>query len=366
MERDNTSRLRQDSTHDRRHFLRTVGVVGLGLAATGTAGASEHEEVTEIDSCTVIDEPGEYELVADIEPEEVVDTDDPTQAGPEDVSCIEIRASDVTLHGNGHTIDGHAAQEGDSREGHAIGINSFLHHSGDNLEAVENVVVEDVHVTGFGTGVRFEAVNGGRIAGIVARDNADGIGFHYWANGIDVENNRLIENGAGFNTYGDPDVYGGPAGNVIEHNDIESNATGVRLGHETHDHTFRYNRIVGNGNGVDHSALFTSGNDYHHNAICGNERYGIHNPDVFFSDVVGETDDDFRIEDVVNATENYWGAANGPSSYGDPEEPFTDPETGRLADGDGDAISESLDPGVANVRFDPILEEFPEDAGADL
>lgn len=365
MERDNTSRLRQDSTHDRRRFLRTVGAVGLGLVATGTVGASEHEEVTEIDSCTVIDEPGEYELVADIEPDEVVDTDDPTQAGPEDVSCIEIRASDVTLHGNGHTIDGHAAQEGNGREGHAIGVNTYFEYS--DLEMVENVVIEDVHVTGFETGVRFEAIDGGRITDIIARDNRDGIGFHLGGvSRIDVENNRLVENGAGFNTYGDPDVSGGPYANTVEHNDIESNATGVRLGHETHDHTFRYNRIVGNGNGVGHSALFTSGNDYHHNAICGNERYGIHNPDVFFSDVVGETDDDFRIEDVVNATENYWGATNGPSSYGDPAEPFTDPETGRPADGDGDAISESLDPGVANVRFDPFLEEFPEDAGADL
>lgn len=352
-------------THGRRRFLRTVGAVGLGLAATDTAGASEHGGPTGIDSCTVIDEPGEYELVADIEPEEVVDTDGPPRPGPSDVSCIEIRASDVTLRGNGHTIDGHAAQEEDSRNGHAIGVNSFLHASGDDLDAVENVVIEDVHVTGFGTGVRFEAIDSGRITEIVARDNADGIGFHFWASGIDVDNNRLIENGAGFNTYGDPDVYGGPGGSAIEHNDIESNATGIRLGHETHDHTFRYNRIIGNGNGVDHSALFTSGNDYHHNAICRNDIYGINNRDAFFSDVVGETGDDFRIEDVVNATENYWGAANGPSSYGDPAEPFTDPETGRPADGDGDAISESFDPGVANVHFDPFLESAPEDVGID-
>ena len=365
MERDTASRSRQDSTRSRRLFLQTVGAVGLGLVASTTASASEHDDPNDIDSCTVIDEPGEYELVADIEPAEVGDADEPP-GQPEAATCIEIQASDVTLHGNGHTIDGHAAQDSDERRGHAIGVNTFFHHgSTDQRENVENVVIEDVHVTGFRTGVRFEAVSDGRIADVVARDNAEGIGFYYWASRIDVENNRLIENGTGFKTYGDPDVLGGPTNNAIDHNDIESNGTGVRLGHETRDHTFRHNRIIGNGNGVDHSA-FTSENDYHYNAICGNESYGIHNSGIFLSDLIGEIDGDIRIEDVVNATENFWGATNGPSSYGDPAEPFTDPETGRPAEGNGDAISESLDPGVANVHFDPFLDSSPEDAGADL
>lgn len=37
--------------------------------------------------------------------------------------------------------------------------------------------------------------------------------------------------------------------------------------------------------------------------------------------------------------------------------------TGVPADGDGDAISESLDPGIANVHFDPYLASAPADAG---
>ena len=61
-----------------------------------------------------------------------------------------------------------------------------------------------------------------------------------------------------------------------------------------------------------------------------------------------------------------WSPPNRSSSYGDPGELFTNPETGRGAAGDGDVISKSLDPGVANVHFDPFLDAFPEDVGADL
>ncbi|WP_331236403.1 hypothetical protein [Natronorarus salvus] len=61
------------------------------------------------------------------------------------------------------------------------------------------------------------------------------------------------------------------------------------------------------------------------------------------------------------------GCANGPTSDDDdPSEAFTDPETGRPVDGDGDVISESLDPGVANVRFHLFLKSLPDDVGADL
>ena len=364
MERDNTSRLRQNSTHNRRRFLQTVGTIGLGLAATGTAGASDHEEATEIDSCTVIDEPGEYELVADIEPEEVVDPERSSQESTDrnldpsaDVSCIEIRATDVTLRGNGHTIDGHAAQERESHRIVGVGVNTGATLR-DELEIIENVTVEDLHLTGFGTAVRYEEASGGRIGEVTAEENGTGVSFYFGVTELDVENCHLTDGNRGFETNGDPDTFGGPGRNTLGHCLIENNEEGIWLGAETNDHEIHHSRIVNNGTGAQHTAIFTSGHEYHDNVICRNRSYGLQNED---------TDEEPypRLEDVVEATDNYWGAANGPSSYGDPEEPFTDPETGRPADGDADAISESLDPGVANVHFDPFLESAPADAGID-
>lgn len=78
------------------------------------------------------------------------------------------------------------------------------------------------------------------------------------------------------------------------------------------------------------------------NNFVGNSEYGIKN----------------ELEAVVDGRFNFWGARNGPSSPLDPDAPFEDPVTGRLADGDGDAVSKSPKPapvgeGVSNVRFDP-------------
>lgn len=56
---------------------------------------------------------------------------------------------------------------------------------------------------------------------------------------------------------------------------------------------------------------------------------------------------------AVNATGNNWGDPTGPSS---PEEPLEDPETGTLADGSGNTVSEGNEEGVSNVRFDPWVE----------
>ncbi|MFC3959465.1 right-handed parallel beta-helix repeat-containing protein [Halovivax cerinus] len=52
----------------------------------------------------------------------------------------------------------------------------------------------------------------------------------------------------------------------------------------------------------------------------------------------------------VNATGNYWGSADGPSSPG----PDADPVTGTLADGAGSSVTNGSTTGVANVHFDPF------------
>ena len=60
----------------------------------------------------------------------------------------------------------------------------------------------------------------------------------------------------------------------------------------------------------------------------------------------------------VNATDNYWGASDGPGSPADLE----DPVTGALADGGGSNVTERGG-GVSNVHFDPYLTSPPDLGG---
>ncbi|GAB7095225.1 hypothetical protein JCM30237_23780 [Halolamina litorea] len=89
-----------------------------------------------VDSCTVIDEPGTYELTGDL------DTSGP---GP----CIHVRASDVTLDGNGYTLSGDGVED-------SIGLlvyNGSAEGFEDN-EPLTNVTVRDLTIREFERGVR--------------------------------------------------------------------------------------------------------------------------------------------------------------------------------------------------------------------
>lgn len=75
------------------------------------------------------------------------------------------------------------------------------------------------------------------------------------------------------------------------------------------------------------------------NVINGNSYHGINNEEVAFNNE----------HQIVNATNNYWGCG-GPSSG------LRDPYTNRTANGSGDSVSPSENPGETNVHFDPFLE----------
>ncbi|WP_175529405.1 right-handed parallel beta-helix repeat-containing protein [Natronorubrum texcoconense] len=74
-----------------------------------------------------------------------------------------------------------------------------------------------------------------------------------------------------------------------------------------------------------------------HNDITGNSEFGL----------------SYDGDGTVDAVDNWWGAENGPS--GDVE----DPETGETADGDGDAVSETVlfDPWLESPQFEPEPDE---------
>ena len=138
----------------------------------------------------------------------------------------------------------------------------------------------------------------------------------------------------------------------LERNTVTDNRLGVYLDAEAGRVAVVENTVIRNEVGVSIPGFFFSSSetdpqyDIHRNHL-DNDRYGVENDRRGF---------------VVDATNNYWGAADGPSSPG--AEPLEDPETGALADGAGDAVSRGENAGVSNVRFDPFLEAPPSAAPA--
>lgn len=86
---------------------------------------------------------------------------------------------------------------------------------------------------------------------------------------------------------------------------------------------------------------------FERNVLANNTEFGVENAAT--------------VEFNFDARNNYWGSSDGPSSApaDDPDAPFADPVTGRLAEGASDAVSEGETPGVSNVRFDPFLTASP-------
>lgn len=351
----------------RRVFTHGMAAVGLGLAtgAAVPASSNEHEtsgnetaadgdgsgeteaasddgERTAIDSPTTIEEPGEYELVADVVPDTL-----------EDGRCITVDLGErddgtVTIYGNGHTIDLGRVEGGD-------GVVSNPEMRGDEGTGPGwTVDVHDLTVTGGNHAVVSNLDTGGSFTDVTVAGNDEGFRFH-----LDygtVRNCVLAENTTGASLSGS-EIHGG-AEIDFDHCTVRDNdAEGIRVVQGTA--TVTASRVVGNATGV-YVAAPDGDADVQGSHICGNTEYGV--------DAESGTDDETGEGDLpggATAIDNYWGASNGPSSYGDPEDPYEDPETGRPADGDGDAIPEGLEDGVSNVRFDPFRESTIEGVGAD-
>lgn len=352
----------------RRTFMHGAGVVGLGLAtgAAVPASSSEHGdagnetetgegtpveeettrdgESTEIESCTVIDEPGEYELVTDLAPDSL-----------EQPACLVIESDEVTVHGNGHTIDVSGTTyegDGDREKPSCIAINP----SGGEELVDWSTAVHEVELRGGRAGVDAQLTDGGEYTDLTAIENDTG--FRFYVDGGTLEECVAANNGTGIDLGGDPDVFGGSSATIERCTFTSNQQEGIRIGHESRA-DITESRIVLNNTGVWASPL-AQDSTVSGSHICRNDEFGVD-----AGTRPAEEDKPPEAEAYVEALENYWGASNGPSSHGDPEEPYEDPETGQRADGDGDAISESLEPGVSNVRFDPFQETTLEDVGAD-
>ena len=142
---------------------------GASTDATSDTDAAQ----TSIDSCTTIDQPGNYALTADIE-----------NAGNTAISqsCIEITADDVTLDGDGHLIDGRG-------ESHTRGI---------AVRGAEGVTIENVEVRDWHAGV-FVSKGSVTVRDVRTVSNAYGLRLEN-ATDVRVENGTVEENLVGIYT----------------------------------------------------------------------------------------------------------------------------------------------------------------------
>lgn len=147
--------------------MRTERVRGIGLLVVvclavtviaAPAGATERATApTTVEGCTVIDDPGRYVLTGDI-----------SGTG----TCIEITASDVTLDGQGHTL------EATDRSTDKLGIDVNGTDGRLRNVTVTNVVVDGWRYDGFGNSghaIRYERVDDGEISDVVVSGGDYGI-----------------------------------------------------------------------------------------------------------------------------------------------------------------------------------------------
>lgn len=373
-----------------------ASVVAVGPATLIAEGASQSP--TAIDSCTTIDSPGRYELTS------AVDATNFTTDEARTTTCIEIRASDVVLDGNGHEVQGRTYRYSDSTgEYDLVGIGVPTDAAVSNLTiqnvdvdrarmwftGVDGLSIDDVAVVGGGDSGAAIYVGSSADVSVVDTD-AQGASYGVY---LDDARNARIENG----TFRGE----GPGVNIRNtENASLANLTFTRveaLGSESVDIvdsdlrrvvTIRGSQDVLIANNDLVIVDITGGYTYspptayepedvvvRDNVISPPPRWPYSYPEYTPTAVTIEAGvDASQVElrgNVFNSTEygvrnegegyvdarrNYWGHPSGPSSP-NRRVVLRDPITGALADGKGSAVS--ADPGTtntSNVCFDPTKE----------
>jgi len=214
---------------------------------------------------------------------------------------VHIINNEVEVHKEGPSEHGNSIQttgDGSVIKGNRVEVTGYDHEESDwgtsgilgmgNDIVIKNNIVEYVDN---GTSELHQGI-------------AVGGGWHVPANNIDVINNTVKGSETGIA------VEGSASEATVDHNTIKNTHKGIAA------------RTIGDGSGN-----LPTGTKAHFNNFIDND-IGIIN----------------QGQDLIDATDNYWGADNGPSGG------VNDPLTGAVANGDGDEVSE-------NVRFDPWLTQ---------
>ncbi|GAB7019985.1 right-handed parallel beta-helix repeat-containing protein [Halostagnicola bangensis] len=241
-----------------------LAVTGLTAAGIGLGSVSgENVDVTEVDSCTTITEPGNYQLSTDIED------------ASEDI-CIEIEANNVVLDGGGHTIDGDVTEGEKSEFVTAVEEDEETFPTDPEWQRIgvsvgaeadlSSVAVRNVTVTDWFFGVNYESVTNGEVQGVTAENNGDGISaynssqvtfadstasngstgfiFDSWDDGVS-EDNTIRNVDSQSNTFDGVAVWETTDLEVTE-STISDNDVGLVLGIETDDSTVSNVEVDGN------------------------------------------------------------------------------------------------------------------------
>jgi len=300
------------------------GADGAAAAANDTGSPSEADAAgSRIDSCTVIDEPGRYEVSDDVD---AADTD----------VCLHVRASDVVLDGNGNTLSGVGAAD-------SIGV-LVLNASGASGEVgdpLKNVTVRDLRVTGWDTGVQAGSLGGTGTSLVLEDVDASG-NVHMGVSFDEVDDSEMRDVTADDNRFGVVlwETYDiAVDGLVVEGND----RTGLALAQNVGDSTFTDVRAVGNGN--DGGAGVRLSTDAENNVIADSVVADNDGPGIVFSDSFENAVRDTAIE------RNDGPGVVGVYPSGDRLEDVTLRENGdaqlRVENGDLDATGVAVGDGIA-------------------
>lgn len=240
-------------TSSRRTFLAGITIGAVASAFTHRVGGQE----TVIDSSMVIDEPGVYELADDLDGE----------AREYDVPgvdvCLWIRASDVTIEGNGYTISG---------DGTGIGVQVAGPESFG--EAVENVTIRDLQTENWGTGIGLghdrEWTTSARLDNVEATDNSRSGVYLFAADGSELRNVTASENGGS-------GIYLWEVGRVTANGITasENGLYGLRFHDIVFDSEFTDVTITGNGRAGIDTGIDVLGNTFRDLTVTENDGPGI-------------------------------------------------------------------------------------------
>ncbi len=140
-------------------------------------------------------------------------------------------------------------------------------------------------------------------------ENVDGIWLSSSSN-CTIKNNHLARNQHGL-------ILRSSSSNHVLHNTLSNNTdNGLFISYESYNNTIIGNTITQNRNGV-FFRVNATGNEIHFNEIFANREYGINATEAS--------------DEMINATENWWGHNSGPFNQSDNPQGLGDNITGPIA-----------------------------------